>query len=185
MPSLSPSTRQALQDALDRSRDWIRAHLRKVNNEHCTDSYIQWILDRLGKRVGDDTKPEDIEVMIREELRALVAEEARSTRRYSERHTPHDFLHQFPDPASVSFAEQLEAADEVRACLECVPKDYRELIVAAYTLTETELSDKEARDILARKLGISRTALDQRLARARAMIRRARTPGDLSKPDES
>lgn len=185
MPSLSPSTRQALQDALDRSRNWIRAHLRNVNNERCTDSYIEWILDRLSQRIGDDTKPEDLDGMIREELRAFVAEEERSTRRYSEHHTSHDFLHQFPDPASVSFAQELETADELRACLECVPKEYRELLLAAYTLTKNECSDKEARDILARKLGISRAALDQRLARARAMIRRARASGDSTKPEES
>jgi RNA polymerase sigma factor (sigma-70 family) len=75
------------------------------------------------------------------------------------------------DQSARNFERALETADEVRACLECLPEDVRQLVIEAYTLTEGELSGSGIRERLAKNLGISRNAVDQRLSRAIKSIR--------------
>ena len=71
---------------------------------------------------------------------------------------------------SVSSA-QIEQSEEVRACLEHLKQEARELIMEAFTLTDADLSRKDIRDRLAARLGISRNTLDQRISRALRRIR--------------
>ena len=69
----------------------------------------------------------------------------------------------------------METAGEVRACLECLPEEVRQLVIEAYTLTEDELSGSGIRERLAKNLGIVRNSVDQRLSRAfRSMRERMR-----------
>ena len=75
------------------------------------------------------------------------------------------------DESARNFERALETADEVRACLECLPEEVRQLVIEAYTLTEGELSSPGIRERLAKNLGISRNAVDQRLSRAFRSIR--------------
>ena len=75
------------------------------------------------------------------------------------------------DQSARNFERALETADEVRACLECLPDELRQLVMEAYTLTEGELSSPGIRERLAKNLGISRNAVDQRLSRAIRSIR--------------
>ena len=75
------------------------------------------------------------------------------------------------DQSALDFEQALETADEVRACLECLPEELRQLVIEAYTLTEGELSSPGIRERLAKNLGISRNAVDQRLSRAIRSIR--------------
>ena len=62
-------------------------------------------------------------------------------------------------------------SDEVRACLKCIQKESRDLILEAFTLTEADLSKKGVRNELAARLGINRNTLDQRISRALGRIR--------------
>jgi DNA-directed RNA polymerase specialized sigma24 family protein len=69
------------------------------------------------------------------------------------------------------FEREVELADEVRACLKCIQKESRDLILEAFTLTEADLSRKGVRNELAARLGINRNTLDQRISRALGRIR--------------
>src|SRR5260221_14508275 len=85
------------------------------------------------------------------------------------------------DQSARGFEGDLETADEVRACLDCLPEEARELVIEAYTLTEDDLATPGMRGRLARHLGISRNALDQRVSRAIRRIRERRRGGPGSK----
>jgi hypothetical protein len=73
------------------------------------------------------------------------------------------------DPSARRFESDLEDKDELRASLECLPAETRELILSVFTTTEDDV--EKGRTRLAARLGLTRTALDQRLSRAYKRIR--------------
>ena len=73
------------------------------------------------------------------------------------------------DPAALRFESELENKDHLRATLECVPEETRKLILEVFAATDGNL--KKRRDHLAASLGLTRSALDQRLSRAYHRLR--------------
>ena len=71
-------------------------------------------------------------------------------------------------PQGLEFARRIDAQSEVEECLAHLPDELRHLMEIVYSLTGEELS----REALAAQLGIPRNTLDQRLARARDLIRK-------------
>src|SRR6266536_2044313 len=136
---------------------------------------LDWINNRLKDRIQPDPDPDDLDRLVRSEVRKLF-HGRRSRRPPIARFGDIRKIGEPEDRSARNFERDLETADEVRACLDCLPEEERDLVIEAYTLTEGELSSPGIRERLARSLGITRNTLDQRLSRAIRRIRE-RMPG--------
>ena len=176
MPAPPPDAAEALRKALERNLDWIKTHIPALAADALgrtpdIQAYLDWLFDRLKDRIppgGAD--PDDLDRLIRSEVRKLFyGPRSRwpPIARFADIGEPED-------QSARGFERDLETADEVRACLDSLPEEARELVIEAYTLTEGDLSTPGIRERLARRLGISRNALDQRLSRAIRRIRERR-----------
>ena len=175
MRSPSPDAAESLRKALERNLDWIRAHIPALASDspggtRDIQAYIDWIYERLRDRVPPDPTPEEIDRLVRGEV-WKVFHGTRSRRPRTSHFADVERNAEPEDQSALNFERALETADEVRACLECLPEEVRQLVVEAYTLTEGDLSSPGIRERLAKNLGISRNAVDQRLSRAIRSIR--------------
>ena len=171
----SPDAAESLRRALERNVDWIRAHIPALasnppSGERDIQAYIDWIYDRLKDRIQPGLDSGEIDRLVRGEV-WKVFHGRRSRQPPISRFADVELVGEPEDQSARKFARDLETADEVRACLESLPDDMRQLVIEAYTLTEGELSGPGIRERLAKNLGISRNAVDQRLSRAIRSIR--------------
>jgi hypothetical protein len=173
--SPTPDAAESLRKALERNLDWIKAHIPALapespNGSRDSQAYIDWIYERLKDRIPTDLAPEEIDRLVRGEV-WKVFHGRRSRQPRISRFVDVERVAEPEDQSARNFERTLETADEVRACLECLPEDVRQVVIEAYTLTEGELSDPGIRERLAKNLGITRNAVDQRLSRAIRTIR--------------
>ena len=173
----SPDAADPLRKALERNLDWIKTHIPALaagsGNTPDIQVYIDWLYDRLKDRIPPDSGPDDLDRLVRGEVRKVFYGR-RSRRPPIARFADIGEIGEPEDQSARGFERDLETADEVRACLDCLPEEARELVIEAYTLTEGDLSSPGFRERLARNLGISRNTLDQRLSRAIRRIRERR-----------
>ena len=175
MRSPSPDSAEFLRQALERNLDWIKAHIPALASDSSSgardvQAYIDWIYERLRDRIPPDPNPEEIDRLVRGEV-WKVFHGRRSRQPRTSRFADVERIAEPEDQSARNFERALETADEVRACLECLPEEVRQLVIEAYTLTEGDLSSPGIRERLAKNLGISRNAVDQRLSRAIRSIR--------------
>lgn len=167
-----PDAAESLRKALERNLDWIRNHIPSLAGcaagSPRTQEYIDWIYERLKDRLSPDPNPDELDRLIRVEVRKLFL--GRRSRQPPILQSA-EALGDIEDQTALSFVRELETADEVRACLHCVSEEARDLVMEAYTLTEGDLAGPGLRERIAKRLGISRDALDQRLSRAMRRIR--------------
>ena len=171
----SPDAADSLRKALERNLDWIRAHIPALASDspiaaRDIQAYVDWIYERLKDRIPLDLEPEEIDRLVRGEV-WKVFHDRRSRQPRISRFADVEHIGDPEDQSARNFERSLETVDEVRACLECLPEELRQLVIEAYTLTEGELSSPGIRERLAKNLGISRNAVDQRLSRAIKSIR--------------
>ena len=165
---LSSNAAKSLWMALERNHDWIKTYvLPPEDRDRDIQSYIRWIYDRLKDHIPASAGAEDLDRLIRKEVRSLferIGWNGARKARFGE-------VGDLEDPSALGFEREVELADEVRACLKCIQKESRDLILEAFTLTEADLSRKGIRNELAARLGINRNTLDQRISRALGRIR--------------
>ena len=184
MRTPSPDAAESLRKALERNLDWIKTHIPALaadspSGARDTQAYIDWIHERLKDRIPPDADADELDRLVRGEVWE-VFHGKRSRQPRISRFADVEKLAEPEDQSAREFERALETADEVRDCLESLPQEARELVIEAYTLTEGELSSPRIRERLAKNLGISRNAVDQRLSRAIRSIRerkRRKDPG--------
>jgi hypothetical protein len=156
----SPGAAQLLWQALERNADWIKKYI----SIPCSvvKEYLKWFFERLKDRVPSEASEQDMDRLVRAEVKTIYGQ-------FRDRPVGLPCLVDMTDPSGTRFEVHLRDADELRASLECVPPETRELIVRAFATTEHDLAT--GRNRLAARLGISRNALDQRLSRAYKRIR--------------
>jgi hypothetical protein len=166
--NLSSDAANSLWMALERNHDWIKTYvLPPEDRDRDIQSYIAWIYDRLKDHIPTSAGAEELDRLIRREVRSLFKRfgwNGARKARFGE-------VGDLEDPSALGFEREVELADEVRACLKCIQKESRDLIAEAFTLTESDLSRKGIRNELAARLGITRNTLDQRISRALGRIR--------------
>ena len=185
MRPLPPDAAESLRNALARNLDWIKDHIPALaacpSDSPRIQPYIGWIYERLKDQLppAADPDPRELDRLIRAEVRKLFLGK-RS--RHSQLVQSGEDLGKIEDASARDFERALETADEVRACLDSLPEEARAIVIEAYTLTEGDLAAPGLRERMAKNLGISREALDQRLSRAiRKMREWARNrPGSKS-----
>ena len=164
METHSPGTgHQQLWTALERNADWIKHFIAVTDRPSVLDEYLRWFFERLKDRIAPDVTDEGLDKMIRSEVGSIYG-------KFRDRlKAGLAFTADIVDPAARRFESALEDRDELRAALECVPDEARELILRVFSETEDDLN--KGRDRLARRLGLTRNTLDQRLSRAYRRIR--------------
>ena len=179
----SPDAAESLRKALERNLEWIKTHIPALTADspsgaRDTQAYIDWIHERLKDRIPPDADAVELDRLIRGEVWE-VFHGKRSRQPHISRFADVEKLAEPEDQSAREFERALETADEVRDCLDSLPQEVRELVIEAYTLTEGELSSPRIRERLAKNLGISRNAVDQRLSRAIRSIRerKRKNPG--------
>jgi RNA polymerase sigma factor (sigma-70 family) len=121
---------------------------------------LKWFFDRLKDRVPPEASQQDLDYLVRSEVKSIYSE-------FRDHPSGFPFVSEYADPSGDRFREDLERADEARECLEQLPKPIRELLEDIYSLDAEEMTREE----LAKKLGIKRNTLDQRISRAMRAIR--------------
>ena len=125
---------------------------------------------RLKDRIPPDADPDELDRLVRGEV-WKVFHGKRSRQPRISHFADIENIGEPEDQSALNFERALETADEVRECLNSLPEEVRELVIEAYTLTEGDVSSPRIRERLAKNLGISRNAVDQRLSRAIRSIR--------------
>lgn len=169
-----PDAAESLRKALERNLDWIKDHIPGLAASSPGSpkfkAYLDWIYQRLSDRLQSNSTPDpdELDRSVRAEVRKVFL--GKRSRQPPLVNSPED-LGNLEDQSALDFERALETADEVRACLECLPEETRAIVIEAYTLTEGDLASPGLRERMAKNLGISRDALDQRLSRAIRRIR--------------
>lgn len=158
MHTRPPDTTQLLWQALERNADWIRDYISVPGSR--LKEYLKWFYERLVGRVPPNASEQQMNHLVRREITSIYS-------KFRDRPTGTPYFGDHEDPAGGQFLESLELADEARECLEQVPDHVRKLLEDIYSMDEEEFS----RDELARRLGIKRNTLDQRICRAMKVIR--------------
>jgi RNA polymerase sigma factor (sigma-70 family) len=157
----SPGAAQILRQALERNAEWIKGYVSISDaGKSVIDGYLDWFFDLLKDRIPVEASGEDLDHMIRAEVKRIYA-------RFRDRPAGACHPADIADPSGNRFQEDIERADEIRECLEQLPKPMRRLLEDVYSMNEQEFT----RDALARRLGIRRNTLDQRIRRAIQAIR--------------
>jgi len=117
--------------------------------------YLEWFFDRLKDRAPEDASEQDLDQLVRTEVKSIYRE-------FRDRRSGFP-LGDYADTSAHKFA----FGDQGRKCLEQLPKQIRNLLEDVYSTDDEEISRNE----LAKKLGIKRNTLDQRICRAIKTIR--------------
>jgi hypothetical protein len=171
----SPDAAESLRKALERNLDWIKNHIPALaadspGGARDTQAYIDWIHERLKDRIPPDAEADELDRLVRGEV-WKVFHGKRSRQPRISRFADVENIGEQEDRSARDFERALETAEEVRDCLNNLPDEVRELVIEAYTLTEGDISSPRIRERLAKNLGISRNAVDQRLSRAFRTLR--------------
>ena len=171
----SPDAAESLRKALERNLDWIKTHIPALaadspGGARDTQAYIDWIHERLKDRIPPEADADELDRLVRSEVWE-VFHGKRSRQPRISRFADVEKLAEPEDQSAREFERALETADEVRDCLDSLTNELRELVIEAYTLTEGDVSSPRIRERLAKNLGISRNAVDQRLSRAFRSLR--------------
>ena len=158
MQTHSPGAAQLLWQALERNAGWIKNYISVPG--YVLKEYLQWFFDRLKDRVPAEASGRELDHFVQAEVKSIY-------RDFRDRPSGSSYLGEYADPSSDRFPNDLERSDEARECLEQLPKQIRALLEDLYSLDAEEIS----RDELAKRLGIKRNTLDQRISRARKAIR--------------
>jgi len=157
----TPAATHLLWTALERNADWIAAYI-SVSRSVVVEDYLKWFFERLKDRVPQEASERDLDHLVRAEVKSIYGE-------FRDRPSGVP-LGDYADTSAHKFALGDQArADEARECLEQLPKQIRNLLEDVYMLDE---SDEITRAVLAKKLGIKRNTLNQRICRAIKTIRR-------------
>ena len=173
--SPSPDAADSLRKALERNLDWIKDHIPALASDSPSSArdiqaYIDWIYERLKDRIPSE----------RPLMRSTAWSAAKCGRCF--------MADDLDSPASRALRTSNGSGNRRtnlrgilsapwRRPMKCAPAssafltNLRQLVIEAYTLTEGELSSPGIRQRLAKNLGISRNAVDQRLSRALRSIR--------------
>ena len=157
---------QLLREALERNAEWIGSYIEIADaGQAVLAEYLEWFFDRLKDRVPSDATDEALDRLIRAEVRSIY-------RRLKFRRGAPPWLAEVPDPEGERFEEDLARRSELNDFLDHLAPEVRGIVEAAYSMSEEEFS----RDELAKRLGIKRNTLDQRISRAlKALRSRKRT----------
>jgi DNA-directed RNA polymerase specialized sigma24 family protein len=143
---------------LERNADWIAAYI-SVSRSVVVEDYLKWFFERLKDRVPQEASERDLDHLVRAEVKSIYG-------KFRDRPSGVP-LGDYADTSAHKFA----LGDEARAareCLEQLPKQIRNLLEDVYMLDE---SDEITRAELAKKLGIKRNTLNQRISRAIKTVR--------------
>ena len=155
MATQSPAAVHLLWQALERNADWIADYISVSRSHSVLKEYLEWFFERLKDRVPHEASEQDLDQLVRAEVRSIYREF---------RDRPSGFrLGDYADTSAHNFA----LGDEARECLEQLPKQIRSLLEDVYSSGAKEITRAE----LAKKLGIKRNTLDQRICRAIKSIR--------------
>src|SRR5579862_5216038 len=170
-----PDAAEPLRKALERNLDWIKAHIPALAPDSTgsirdVQAYVDWIHERLKDQIPPDPDPDELDRLVRGEV-WKVFHGKRSRQPRISRFADVEKIGEQEDRSARDFERALETAEEVRDCLNNLPDEVRELVIEAYTLTEGDISSPRIRERLAKNLGISRNAVDQRLSRAFRTLR--------------
>ena len=140
---------------MERNADWIAAYI-SVSRSVVVEDYLKWFFERLKDRVPQEASERDLDHLVRAEVKSIYG-------KFRDRPSGVP-LGDYADTSAHKFA----LGDEARECLEQLPKQIRNLLEDVYMLDE---SDEITRAVLAKKLGIKRNTLNQRICRAIKTIR--------------
>jgi DNA-directed RNA polymerase specialized sigma24 family protein len=154
----SPGAVQFLWRALERNADWIKTYTSISGS--VLKEYLKWFFERLKDRLPPQPSEQDLDHLVRAEVKSIYSE-------FRDRPSGFPYLGDYADTSGDRFRQDLERSDEARECLEQLPKQIRMLLEDVYSFDEEEIT----RDELARRLGIKRNTLDQRICRAIKAIR--------------
>lgn len=74
MGNLSSDAAESLWEAIERNRDWIKAYVLTPDaREQDVESYVKWIYHCLKDHIPEVTVPEDLDRLVRREVRRLFA----------------------------------------------------------------------------------------------------------------
>ena len=152
----TPAATHLLWTALERNSDWIAAYI-SVSRSVVVEDYLKWFFERLKDRVPQEASEQDLDHLVRAEVKSIYRE-------FRDRPSGVP-LGDYADASAHKFA----SGDQAREWLEHLPKQIRNLLEDVYMLDE---SDEITRAVLAKKLGIKRNTLNQRICRAIKTIRR-------------
>lgn len=158
MQTPPPGAAHPLWQALERNADWIRDYISVPGSR--LKEYLKWFFDRLVGRVPPNPSEQELDHLVRSEIKYIYS-------KFRDRPTGLPYLGDYEDPDGDRFREAMELTYEARECLEQVPGHVRKFLEDVYSMDDEEFS----RDELARRLGIKRNTLDQRLCRALKAIR--------------
>jgi DNA-directed RNA polymerase specialized sigma24 family protein len=151
----SPAAVHLLWQALERNADWIADYISISRSHSVLKEYLEWFFERLKDRVPQEATEQDLDQLVRAEVKSIYGEF---------RDRPSGFpLGDYVDTSAHKFA----FGDQARECLEQLPKQIRNLLEDLYSSGAKEITRAE----LAKKLGIKRNTLDQRISRAMKTIR--------------
>jgi hypothetical protein len=153
-----PGAAHPLWQALERNAEWIRRYISVPAS--VLKEYLKWSFERLIGRVPPNASEQELDHLVRSETKRIYS-------KFRDRPTGVAYFGDYEDPAGDRFREAMEVTDEARECLEQVPGHVRKFLEDVYSMDEEEFS----RDELARRLGIKRNTLDQRICRAMKAIR--------------
>ena len=118
---------------------------------------MEWLFERLKDRVPPEASEQDLDELVRAEVKSIYS---------AFRDRPSGFpLGDYADAEAHKFGEIVQ--HDARECLEQLPKQIRDLLEDLYSSGAKEITRAE----LAKKLGIKRNTLNQRICRAIKMIR--------------
>jgi hypothetical protein len=156
----SPAAVHLLWQALERNADWIADYISISRSHSVLKEYLEWFFERLKDRVSHEASEQDLDQLVRAEVRSIYRE-------FRDRPSGSSFPGEHADTSAHTFGHTLQLGDQTRECLERLPKQIRELLEDVYSLDDGEMTRAE----LAKKLGIKRNTLDQRICRAIKTIR--------------
>jgi len=142
-----------LRQTLERLGDWIADYISIPRSE--VEEYLKWLFERLRDRVPQEASEQDLDQLVRDEVKSIFCE-------FRDRPSGVP-LGDFADTSAHKFA----SGDQTREWLEQLPKQIRHLLEDVYSSGAKEITRAE----LAKKLGIKRNTLDQRICRAIKTIR--------------
>jgi hypothetical protein len=155
---------QLLWTAVARNADWIVNYTGIANAKPAVqDAYLKWFFELLKDQVQPNCREDELDRMIRVQVKSIDG-------RFRDRPGAVSHLIDFADPSGNRFQHEIERADEIRALLEGLPKQIRVLLEDVFSTNEQEFS----RNAFAKRLGIKRNTLDQRISRAIKAIRSTR-----------
>ena len=85
--NLSSNSAKSLLDALERNRDWVKTYVLPLEErDRQIHSYIEWLYDRLKDHIPAAASPDELDRLIRREVRSLSMANRQTGRKCLIRH---------------------------------------------------------------------------------------------------